>query len=228
LGQDDRYAPSFREARHHASLRNSSAEDILRFKPDLVLATSYSPPESVALLRRAGVKVLIIERFETLEDVYGSLRTLGRALGRSAQAEALIRTCQQRVEALAQRLRGAKPVRVMAAGVYPYAAGADTSFQDICDHAAALNVAAEAGLKGHVPMPGEKALAWNPDVLIAPQEGHEDVMAQLKGLAPYKFMKALRQGRVVTLPASLMASTSHRRIEAYEWVARALHPERFP
>jgi iron complex transport system substrate-binding protein len=227
LGHDERYAPSFREAQRFPALRNSSAEDILRFRPDLVITTSYAPAESITLLRRAGVQVYIAERFERLEDVYDNLRRIGELLGRSRQAEALIRSCRSRVEALAKRLQGAPPVRVMAAGIYPFASGSDTSFQDICDHGGALNVAAEAGLKGHVPMPTEKALTWKADVLIGPQDKGENLAAQLKDLAPYKFMPALRQGRVVPIPGALLAATSHRRIETYEWVARALHPECF-
>ena len=227
LGQDERYAPSFREAKRYQALRNSSAEDILRFRPDLVLVTSYSPPESIVLLRRAGVKVFVLAQYERLEDVYASLRKLGELLGRSAKAEDVIRACQARVKVLAQKLQGVKPVRVMAAGIYPFASGADTSFQDICEHTGALNVAAEAGLKGHVPMPAEKALTWKPDVLIGPQDQGENLIAQLRDLPPYKFMPALRQGRVVPIPGALLATTSHRRIETYEWVARALHPERF-
>ena len=227
LGRDPRYAPSCQAAKGFPGLRNSSAEDILRFRPDLVLATSYSPPDSLVLLRRAGVKVHVVERFERLEDVYASLRQLGTLLGREQKAEDVIRACQGRVQALAARLQGAKPVRVMAAGIYPYASGADTSFQDICDHAGALNVAAEAGLKGIVAMPGERALTWRADVLIGPQERGEDLAAQLRTISPYKFMPALRQGRVIAIPGALLAATSHRRIETYEWVARALHPECF-
>jgi len=227
LAHDERYSPSFREARRFKALRNSSAEDILRFRPDLVLVTSYSPPESIVLLKRAGVNVFPVDRFERLEDVYASLRGLGAALGRSRQAEELIRACQGRVAELARRLQGARPVRVLAAGVYPFASGSDTSFQDICEHAGALNVAAEAGIRGIVPMPGEKALTWRAEVLIGPQEPGADLSAQLRGISPYRYMPALRQGRVVPIPAALLAATSHRRIETYEWVARALHPECF-
>jgi iron complex transport system substrate-binding protein len=227
LGQDERYAPAFLDAKRYPALRNSSAEDILRFRPDLVLMTSFSPPESVLLLKRAGVKVFIVEQYERLEDVYATMGRLGELLGRTPQAEALIHTCRRRVEALAQRLQGTKPVRVMAAGVYPFASGTGTSFQDICDHAGALNVAAEAGLRGIVPMPGEKALTWKAEVLIGPQEPGEDLLTQLRDISPYKFMPALRRGRVVPIPGALFAATSHRRIETYEWVAKALHPERF-
>jgi len=112
-------------------------------------------------------------------------------------------------------------------GFYPFTAGSGTTFQDICDHAGALNVAAEQGLKGHAPTPNEKLLGWPVDVLVAPSEPGMDLQARLRDLAPYKFMPAFRQGHVVALPGALMASTSQARLDAYEWLARALHPEAF-
>jgi iron complex transport system substrate-binding protein len=112
-------------------------------------------------------------------------------------------------------------------GFYPFTAGSGTTFQDLCEHAGALNVAAEAGLQGHAPTPSEKILAWKVDVLVAPAEPGLDMQARLKELAPYKYMTALRQGHVVELPGALMAATSQARLDAYEQLARALHPERF-
>ena len=227
LGHDARYAPSVARARRFPALRSSSAEEILRQRPDLVLSTPYAPPESLVLLRRAGVKVHVFERFERLEDVYANLRTLGALLGHPERAEAVVRASEAAVRELARRLQGVRPTRVLAAGLYPFASGSGTSFQDICDHAGALNVAAEAGLAGHVPMPGERALAWRVEVLIGPADPGQDLAAQLREISPYRFMPALKQGRVVQIPSALLAATSHRRVETFAWVARALHPERF-
>jgi iron complex transport system substrate-binding protein len=227
LARDERYSPSFQAARQVACLTNGEAEDILSYNPDLVLVASYTQVEVVNLLRRAKVNLLIIEKFETLEDLYANTRRIGKALDREARAEALIAQWQQRVAALRRRLQGVKPVRVLAVGLYPFTAGAETSFQDLCEHAGAINVAAEAGLKGHVPTPGEQVLSWRTDVLVAPGEPGLDMLARLKELAPYKFLPALKQGRVVELPGALMAATSQARIDAYERLAKALHPERF-
>jgi iron complex transport system substrate-binding protein len=227
LAQDERYSPSFREARKHPRLANSDAEAVLRFHPDLVLVASYSETGVLNLLRRAKVNLLVIEKFETLEDLYGNTRRIGTALGREAKAEELIRQWQARVQALQQRLQGVKPVRVLAVGLYPFTAGAGTTFQDLCDHAGAVNVAAEAGLVGHAPTPGEQVLSWRTEVLVAPGEPGLDLLARLRELPPYKFLPALKQGRVVELPGSLMASTSQARIDGYERLAKALHPERF-
>ena len=90
LARDERYSPSFGRARNVPCLTNGEAEDVLRHKPDLVLAASYTQPEVLKLLRQAKVAVLVFERFETLEDLYANTRRLGKALGRDAKAEELV------------------------------------------------------------------------------------------------------------------------------------------
>jgi iron complex transport system substrate-binding protein len=193
-----------------------------------VLAASYTQAETVALLRRAGVRTLVLDHFDSLQDLFANTRQIGAALGRAERAEELIRQWQARVRALEARLRGCKPVRVLAVGFYPFTAGAGTTFQDICEHAGAINVAAEAGLRGHAPTPSEQALTWKVDVLVAPWEPGMDLHARLRDLPPYKFMDAFRRGRVLGMPGALMATTSQARLDGYEWLARALHPEAFP
>jgi len=227
LARDGRFSPVAREAAAQPCLRRGDAEDILRFRPDLVLVASYTAPETLTLLRRAKVKLLALDRFETLEDLYRNARAIGAALGRPAQAEAAVQGWQARVMALDRRLKGVPPVRVLAVGFYPFTAGGGTTFQDVCDHAGAVNVASEAGLKGHAPTPSEQVLAWKVDVLVAPWEEGMDLHARMKDLAPYKYMEAFRRGRVLAMPGALMATTSQARLEAYEWLARALHPEAF-
>jgi iron complex transport system substrate-binding protein len=227
LARDARYSPTAREASRLPVLRTGAAEDILRFRPDLVIVASYTQAETLAILRRAKVPLLVLDRFETFEDLCANARKVGRALGQAARAESLIRQWRARAEALRQRLQGRKPVRVLAVGFYPFTAGSGTTFQDLCEHAGAINVAAEQGLQGHAPTPQEKVLTWRVDALVAPWEEGMDMRARLADLAPYKYMPAFRRGRVVNLPGALMATTSQARLEAYEFLARALHPEAF-
>jgi iron complex transport system substrate-binding protein len=226
LARDPAFSPVAREAERFPALKDSDAESVLRFRPDLVLAASYTRPETLALLRRAKVPLLILERFETLEDTRANIRRLGSRLGREAEAEALLARMQARTDALRGRLAGAAPVRVLAASVFPFTAGSDTTFQDLCDHAGALNVAAEAGLKGHQPTPAEAVLGWRAEVLVASGEDPA-IASRLAQIPPYKFLPALKAGRVVRIPGPLMSATGHHRLDAYEALARALHPERF-
>ncbi len=226
IARDPAFSPVAAQAARFPALKDSDAESVLRFKPDLVLAASYTRPETLALLRRAGVPLLVLERFETLEDTRANIRLLGARLGREAQAGALLAAMQARTDDLRRRLEGQAPVRVLAASLFPFTAGSGTTFQDLCDHAGAVNVAAEAGLKGHQPTPTEAVLGWRAEVLVASGEDSA-VAARLAKVPPYKFLPALKAGRVVVLPGPLMSATGHHRIDAYEALARALHPERF-
>jgi len=225
ISHDAEFSPVAEAAKRFPAIKDSDAESVLRFRPDLVLAASYTRPETLALLRRAGVRLVVLDRFETLEDVYASLRYLGRELGQEGRAEAVISQSRARVNALAEKLRGVRPVRVLSAGLYPFTSGAGTTFQDLCDHAGALNVAAEAGIKGHAPTPSEQLLVWNVEVLIA--AGDDQTRARLGELPHYRVLPAFKAGRVVVLPGRMMSSVSHHRIATYEALARALHPERF-
>ncbi|MBI1754392.1 MAG: ABC transporter substrate-binding protein [Acidobacteria bacterium] len=225
ISHDGRFSPVAAEARRFPAIKDSDAESVLRHHPDLVLAAGFTRPETLALLKRAGVRLVVMDRYETMEDVYASLRLLGKELGQEARAEAVIAQTQSRVAALAARLKGVRPVRVVSAGVYPFTSGAGTTFQDLCDHAGALNVATEAGLKGHAPTPPEKLLVWNIEALVG--SGDEGSKAILGGIPHYRALPAFKAGHVVTIPGPVMSSVSHHRIEAYEALARALHPERF-
>ncbi len=229
IGRDARFSAAAAEAQRFPALKDSDAESVLRYRPDLVLAASFTRPETLALLRRAGVRLVVMDRFDSLEDVYISLRILGRELGQDARAEALIAQCRGRVQALTERLKGVRLVRVLTAGAYPFTAGSGTTFQDLCDHAGAVNVAAEAGLRGHAPTPSEKLLTWNAEVLVISGDRPDasDTRARLAEIPHYRVLPAFKAGRFAVIPGALMSSVSHHRIDAYELLARALHPERF-
>lgn len=227
LARDPAYCFDAGKAAAFPQLAASDAEAILRFHPDLVLMASYSRPETVAQVRRAGVAVILMDRFDTYADTCADLRTIGAAVGHPERAEALIAGMQARVDALARRLQGVVPARLLAPSSYGYIAGRGTTFDDVCQHAGALNVAAEAGIQGHAPVPAEKVLAWRIDALVLEGPDRASALAWVRQAAPYKYLDAAREGRCVLLPEALLASVSQHRVDAYEALAKALHPERF-
>lgn len=228
LSRNAEFSLSAGEAKAYPTLRSSDAESVMRFHPDLVLAASYSGDATLTLLRRAGVKLVVIDHFESLEEVYANIRAVGAALGHVERAETLVHETERRVAELARRLQGVAPVRVLAVSTYPFTAGSRTTFQDLCDHAGAINVAAEAGLVGHASTPAEKLLTWKAEVLIGSDTEGLDLSARLRQSPPYRNLPALAAGRLILLPGALLASVTHHRVEAFEALARKLHPERFP
>lgn len=86
-----------------------SIEQVLAMRPDVVLATTATaPPEGYDLLTQAGVPVVVPEK-GFLEDPWQDLtRLIGRALGRSAQAERVVADTEGVISAVAERHPGLK------------------------------------------------------------------------------------------------------------------------
>jgi iron complex transport system substrate-binding protein len=224
-------APEFcavaKAAAAYPQISTGDSEAILRYRPTLVLFADYSRAELIDQVRKSGVQVIIFDHYATMGDVYANLRALGRALGHEDRAEKLIAACKVRMTTLAQKLKGVRPVRVINASTYGILSGADTTFQDLCDHAGAENLAGTlGGITGIAPEPTEKMLAWPVDVaVLSGDQTVEEALAPLRDLLPYKYIPAVQEGRAVILPSALLASVTHHRITGYELMARALHPE---
>ena len=229
LARDPAFSAVPEEARSYPQLTvGGDAESILRYAPTLVLFANYSRAELVVQIRRAGVRVLIFDRYDTLDDAYANLRLLARELGVEARAERLIGDCQARMADLEARLRGVKSVRVIAPSPYGMIPGGHSTFQDLCDHAAAENLAATLGhLEGHAVPPSEQMLTWPVDYVVVAGADLESALAPYRTIPPYEYMPAVREGRAVLLRPYLLSCVSHYRIDGYEMLARALHPEAF-
>lgn len=231
LARDPVFSGVAREAAAYPTIGHGDAETILRHRPTLVLFSDYSRAELVEQVRRAGVPVLVFDRYLTLEDAYENLRRLAAALNDPAartRAEAVIADCRERLARLQQRLAGATPVRVIAPSTYGVIAGAGTTFQDICDHAGAENLATTLGrLQGHDVPPGEAMLQWPVDAVVLGGSVRDEALAPYLKLPPYAQMAAVRKGRVALLDAWALGCVTHLRVHAYEQLARQLHPERF-
>lgn len=227
LARSPEFSAVAREAAAYPQITVGDSETILRYRPTLVLFADYSRGELVAQVRKSGVPVMLFNHYATMDEVYANLRALGRALGHEDRAEKLIAACRVRMATLAQKLQGVKPVRVINASTYGILSGADTTFQDLCDHAGAINLAATlGGITGIAPEPTEKMLVWPIDVVVLGGETTvADALRPLRDVLPYKYIPAIQEGRAIVLSSALLASVTHHRITAYEEMARALHPE---
>jgi iron complex transport system substrate-binding protein len=231
LARESQFCAVSEEAAPYPQLaKNGDAENALKFNPTLILVANYSRAELVAQIRRAGVKVFVVEKYESLDDAYANLRALARELGPLAEkkAESIIADCQQRVTTLAEKLKGVRPIRVIAPSTYGVIGGAGTTFQDICDHAGAENLAATLGkLTGHVAPPNEQMLTWPIERVVLSGDDRDSALAPFLKLPPYQFMPAVREHRIALIKPWHISSVTHHRVAAYEQLARELHPDLF-
>jgi iron complex transport system substrate-binding protein len=225
LATDASFSAVATEAAAFARITSGDAETILRHRPTLVLLTNYSRAELVAQVRRAGVRTWSFDRYGTLAEVHAALRSLAAELGGEApaRAERLVAADEARVAALAVRLAGRPRVAALAPTTYGVLAGKGTTFDDLCARAGADNLANTlGGLEGFARLPTEAMLAWPVEVFVVGGESGE-----FQHVPPYPQMMARRSIRVVRLAPWMLGCVSHRRVDAYEALARALHPEVF-
>ncbi|HVW22476.1 MAG TPA: ABC transporter substrate-binding protein [Opitutaceae bacterium] len=232
LAHDPEFSAAARESARYPVIRvGGDAESVLRYRPTVVLCADYSRIELVSQLRTAGARVIVFDRYATLEDSYDMLRRIAAELGGGApaRAEAVVAQCRRRVEELRRDLRGVKPVRVLTPSTYGLIPGAGTTFQDLCQHAGADNLAASLGrLRGNAPPPSERLLTWPVDELVLGGSSLPKALAPFRTLPPYAYLPAVREGRAVLLPPWVLGCTSYRRVDGYYLLARALHPGRVP
>lgn len=225
LARDPQFSAVSREAAGFAVLTRGDAETILRHRPTLVLLTDYSRAELVAQVKRSGARTWTFGKYASLAETHAALRALAAELGGEApaRAETVIAAGEARLVALEKRLAGRPRVAALAPTTYGVLAGRGTTFDDLCVHAGADNLATTVGkLEGFARLPTEAMLMWPVDVFVVGGESGE-----FHQVPPYPQMMARRKIRVVRLEPWMLGCVSHRRVDAYEALARVLHPEAF-
>lgn len=140
------------------------AEEIYMMQPDLVVAGRFTDRATLDMLRRLGVPVEVFSPAYALQDVPQRVSQMGQALGRVAQAEALV----QRFEADLAALSTPGP-RPRAALYYAngYTSGDSSLAGQILRAGGFDNIAQELGAIGALPL--EVLAMANPDVVVTGQ-----------------------------------------------------------
>ncbi len=151
-------------------VRQTSAEGIASLKPDLVLASEIlGPPAIRDQLKAAGLKLELVPAAKSIEDAVTRIKTVGRLLNKSAAAEVLAQSVNEKVKAAAEHAKGRAPARVLFifvhGGTSMQVSGTSTAANAMIEAAGAQNAVNE--FKGYKALSAEALLAANPDVVLA-------------------------------------------------------------
>jgi iron complex transport system substrate-binding protein len=135
------------------------AEEVFLRQPDLVLAGTYTTRATVELLRRLGVRVEEFPIVESLEDVAGQMRAVGRVLGREPEGERLAAAFEAGLALL--RREAARRPRAAIYYANGWTGGRASLAGEILAAAGFENVARSGGL-----LPLERLLLAAPEVVI--------------------------------------------------------------
>jgi iron complex transport system substrate-binding protein len=165
LAQDPAASVMWREAAAYDT-NHALAEEVFLLAPDLVLASTYSPPVTLDMLRRLGIRVEQLPIAEGMAGIRANLLRVGALLGREAQAEAVAAGFDT---ALAEASADGAGPRPTAALLYSdsYSSGAGTLADAVLAAAGFDNLATELGFVGLRRLPLESLVLGAPDLLIA-------------------------------------------------------------
>jgi len=159
----------FPRAADGVALNYGTPEDIIKFRPDLILTGDFSLAVTRRLAREVGAPIVEVKSTRTFDDVRRNLRQVGAAVGEPARAEALIRQMDARLAWLAAH-PPPRPVRVVAWDGGATVPGTDTFANRIITAAGAVNIAAQPG-SIYTGFDVERLLEARPDALLFGGDG---------------------------------------------------------
>lgn len=218
------HPPAAREVPSVGEGIRPSAEAVIARRPDAVLV--YAGQTNTGAIRRfeeLGVPVLALEH-NTIPQLMRNIGRLGALTGREPAADSLAASIRDRLEAVADVVRGRRrvPVYYDLWPDPPRTAGAGSYLDSLVSVAGGHNVFGD--LEGASPQVSLEALVERqPQVIVAPRGGGGERLPP--GERPgWGQLRAVEAGNVAAVDGELMSRLGPRLGEAAAHLAAVLHP----
>ena len=218
-------APQVRESGAHIihDSWTAKAEEILKARPDLVIASVPYQLEAVAEILKAGMRFIGLAP-HTLNDVYCDIATIAGVMNVADRGQEVIRGMQEEIRLARERTRGLPRRRVFA----------EEWGKPIIHSQAWIAELVEAAGGEFVGQPGKHTdaatvAAADPDVILAAWCGAGDRVPLEKIMRDrgWAELKAVRSRRVFCVRDELFNTPGPTLIEGLRAILGALHPEYF-
>jgi iron complex transport system substrate-binding protein len=207
-----------------------SLERIVELKPGVVLATStLNRRETVDALDRLGVPVFGARDPRTVDEVLDSIAAVADVLGETERGATLVAGLRARLAALAQRLSGLPPRRVLFVVWHDplITVGRGTFIADALRHAGSRSVIEVDQDWPRISL--EEVVRLDPEVIVF-ASSHSETVTQtfdaLAGRPGWRNITAVRERRYAVI-GDAVNRPAPRLVDAMEELARQLHPAAF-
>lgn len=213
-------------------------EHILALAPDLVIASTSTPMQTVEVLTHSGIPVYVSAIPTTVEEMKGKVRGVAKAVHEEEKGEALVSDMESKLAALASKLSVVSPdkERVALGMSFRGILGKKgTLFSDVLRLAHVKDGAAVY----EVPKGADAYLSLeilpkiDPDVILLPTwrvKAGDDTKAFEEGLLSNPALRevtAVKERRLVPFSEKYKYVMSQHVVDAVEAAARAVYPEVF-
>ena len=175
-------------------------EEVVEMSPDLVILSPFSMANRRQALHRLGITTLTLNAANDYETAREEIITLGRAIGREAQARDYLSNLDTQMARLVRQGISAGLLNIQRRGL---TIGAGHILDDIIHRAGAQNLGRFAG-DGMVAVSLEHVLMLRPDYLLMIGSPPEAVDRGTEVFAHPVLRKNFPPDRRITLPASMV------------------------
>jgi iron complex transport system substrate-binding protein len=214
----------------------ANLENVLKFKPDLIIDIGSVGPTYVSLANNVQEQtkipyVLLDGAFNKTPEMY---RLLGDLLDVKPRAEALASYADETLNGLYRRIatipEAERPRVYYGRGVNGLETGLAGSINlEVLERVGAVNVAAAAGTGGLSKVSVEQILSWNPDVIVALDPTFYGSAATDPLWASVKAVQNKRIYLAPNLPYGWFdAPPGVNRLMGVRWLTSILYPKQFP
>jgi len=207
-------------------------ESVVNLKPDLVLAGEITTQELVASLENLGIKVFYLKNPLNLDEMYTMLKTIGALSGHTTEADALVKTLQQRESTLAEKLTkiDSRPTVFYEMDASdpsePYTPGPGTLHTNLITLAGGENIGARLST-AWAQISLEQLLVDDPTFILLGDANYGTTPELVAQRAGWQTLTAVKEGRVLPFDDDLLVRYGPRILDGLEALAKALHPEIF-
>ena len=203
-------------------------EQIVDIAPDLVLAggNNFTPPDDVARLRDLGMDVLVVYP-ETFDEIYRDITLIGVAIGRAAEADAIVDDIAARVnEVLAFTSNIAEPPRTLyEIGYGPdiYGPAKDSFIEDMVRIAGGDPITSTDPAVFSIPL--ERLVDIDPEIIILGDAAYGTCPDSVLDRPGWEGMTAVQESAIRPVDDIVVTRPGPRSGEGLAALALAIHPD---
>jgi iron complex transport system substrate-binding protein len=177
-----------------------TAEEVLRLRPDLVLAGAFSGRTTRAALTAHGIRVETFAPPRSIAEAKAEIVRAGALLGAPQRAAALVAEIDGAVAEAVAAARGRAPRSVLPLQRRGFASGRDTLVSSALETAGFVNAAGGLSIGSIARAPLEAIVKLKPDVLVV--EGLGPAADQATAVLHHPVLKRGIGAKVVELPTA--------------------------
>ncbi len=194
----------------HIPRFQTAIDEIISYKPDLVILASFNSNELKTLLDDLHIDTLVLYNFEGFDAYVRNLKTLSQIRveedgfeKRRGRDEFLERNFQKRLKSIQARAKNMPPIKIMSY-VYGSTHGKKTTLNDAIQMAGFINLAAEKNITYYKKISLEELLVSKADVILIASSRNTCKQSEKNFLSHMNLKKI--HSKIIALPENIISS----------------------